>query len=470
MTNSSAGLSPKRVVVIGGGISGLTAAYALGLRSPRPQITILEMLPRLGGVISASPFAGLRSVDESADAFLIRAPAALDLARQMNLGSELTEPATGSAYIWNQRLHDVPEPTLLGIPATRDAIYNTKLLSSSAKVRASLEPLIAKLRGSYDSHDCLGALIRNRFGAQVLERIVDPLVGSIYATDADRFSLLGMPQIADLVSQGGSLMHAANRVVSTRVIGQAVFAAPLRGMSSLVDALRAALQIQGAEIRFSSAATSIEQPTRGSYIVHTDTESLRADAIVLASPARATSPLLANIDQVAAQILAASEHASVVMVSLAVSREQWPSHLTGSGYLVPKPMQRAVTAASFGSNKWKHWKPHDNAMVLRISLGRDGLPMHHNDDDTILKLTLDELERHIGVAFTPHATRITRWVESFPQYRPGHFARVEDLEATLRASAPGVVVTGASYRGIGIPACVQQARFAADLIFDAINL
>ena len=469
MTNLSTGQSAKRVVVIGGGISGLTAAYALGQRSPRPQITILESLPRLGGVINSSPFAGLRAVDESADAFLVRAPAALELARQMSLGSELTEPATASAYIWYRRMHDIPEPTMLGIPANRNAIYKTKLLSPSARVRASLEPMIAKLRGSYDPQDCLGALIRNRYGAQVLERIVDPLVGSIYATDADRFSLLGMPQIADLVAQGGSLTHAANKVVSARVAGQALFAAPLRGMSSLIDALRAALQIQGADIRFSSAATAIEQPTRGSYVVHTDTDSLGADAIVLASPARATAPLLASIDKDAAQILAESEHASVVMVGLAVSREQWPSHLTGSGYLVPKPMQRAVTAASFGSNKWKHWKPHDNAMVLRVSLGRDGMPMHDNDDDTILKLTLDELARHIGVAFTPHATRITRWVDSFPQYRPGHFTRIDKLETALRASAPGVVVTGASYRGIGIPSCVQQARVAADRIYDAIS-
>lgn len=469
MSDSLSATSPKRVVVIGGGISGLTAAYALGQRSPRPQITILESLPRLGGVINASPFAGLRSVDESADAFLIRSPAALDLARQMNLGSELTEPASSSAYIWHNGLHEIPEPTMLGIPAARAAIYKTKLLSPSAKIRASLEPLVAKMRGGFDPHDCLGALIRNRFGAQVLERIVDPLVGSIYATDADRFSLLGMPQIADLVGQGGSLMHSASNVVSARVAGQGVFATPLRGMASLIDALRAALQVQGADIRYSSAVVSIEQPNRGSYIVHTSAESFDADAIVLASPARVTAPLLTNIDRDAAQILAASEHASVVMVSLAVSREQWPSHLAGSGYLVPKPVQRAVTAASFGSNKWKHWKPHDNAMVLRVSLGRDGAPIHHNDDDTIVKLTLEDLERHLGVAFSPHATRISRWIESFPQYRPGHFARVDRLEASLRASAPGVVVTGASYRGIGIPACVQQSRAAADLIFATIN-
>ncbi len=462
----------QRVIVVGGGISGLATAYTLGQQQPSPRVTVLESLPRLGGCISASPFAGLRSVDESADAFLIRSPAALELAREVNLGSELAEPATGHAYIWHRRLHDIPAPTMLGIPANRSAIMNTRLLSTRGKFRASMEPLIPRRQIRLpvpDAHDCLGSLIRSRFGNEVLERIVDPLVGSIYATDTDHFSLDGMPQIADLARRNGSLMRAANEILSSRVAGGAVFAAPLRGMSSLIDALVAAIRQHGTEIRLSSPVMSIEQPSRGTFLVHTPEESFTADAVVLATPARHTASLIDPLNSEVAELLAAAQHASVVMMSLAISRDQWPTHLTGSGYLVPKPVQRAVTAVSFGSNKWKHWNPHDGSMILRVSLGRDGAPMHHHDDDSLIGMALEDLELHLGHRFTPHAIRLTRWVEAFPQYRPGHIKRVDRLDAALAASSPGLILTGASYRGIGIPACVQQARVAARRVVDKLN-
>lgn len=464
--------SEHHVIVIGGGISGLATAYAIGQLPGAPQVTVLESLPRLGGCISASPFAGLRSVDESADAFLIRAPAALELAREVNLGSELTEPATGRAYIWHRRLHEIPEPTLLGIPANRSAIIKTRLLSTKGRLRALAEPYIPRHEirlPAQDADDCLGSLIRSRFGHEVLERIVDPLVGSIYATDTDHFSLDGMPQIADLVSRQGSLMHLAHDVVSERVAGRAVFAAPLRGMSSLIDALVAAIQQQGTDVRVSSQVTNIEQPSPGKFVVNTSEASFTADAVVLATPARHTATLVSPLDSEVGLVLARAEHSSVVMVSLAISREQWPNQITGSGYLVPKPVQRAVTAVSFGSNKWKHWNPRDNSMILRVSLGRDGTPMHHLDDDSLLKMTLADLELHLGCPFTPHAIRITRWVEAFPQYRPGHTKRVNQMDALLDSSTPGLFLTGASYRGIGIPACIQQARVAAKRVSEKLN-
>ncbi len=464
--------SEKRVVVVGGGISGLATAYAIGQQRGAPHVTVLESLPRLGGCISASPFAGLRSVDESADAFLIRTSAALDLAREVNLGGELTEPATGLAYIWHRRLHAIPEPTMLGIPANRSAIINTRLLSIKGKLRALAEQYIprheSQLRAQ-DTDDCLGSLIRSRFGNEVLERIVDPLVGSIYATDSDHFSLDGMPQIADLVRRKGSLTRAAHDVVSARVPGGAVFAAPLRGMSSLIDALVAACQQQGTEFRISSPVANVEQSSRGNFVVNTSDESFIADAVVMATPARQTAMLISPLDREVGLILASAEHSSVVMVSLAISREQWPSKLTGTGYLVPKPVQRAVTAVSFGSNKWKHWKPRDNSMILRVSLGRDGAPMHHHDDNSLITMALADLALHLGREFTPHASRVTRWVEAFPQYRPGHIKRVNQLDALLETAAPGLLLTGASYRGIGIPACIQQARVAATRVMDKLN-
>lgn len=464
--------SEQRVIVVGGGISGLATAFAIGQQNEAPQVTVLESLPRLGGCINASPFAGLRSVDESADAFLIRTPAALELAREIDLGSELTEPATGQAYIWHHRLHAIPEPTMLGIPANRSAIMNTRLLSTKGKLRALAEQYIPRREThlqAQNADDCLGSLIRSRFGNEVLERIVDPLVGSIYATDTDHFSLDGMPQIADLVRRKGSLMRAAHDVVGARVPGGAVFAAPLRGMSSLIDALMAACQQQGTDVRISTPVTNIEQSSLGNFVVNTSGESFTADAVVLATPARHSAALISNLDREVGLILAGAEHSSVVMVSLAISREQWPSKLTGSGYLVPKPVQRAVTAVSFGSNKWKHWNPPDNSMILRVSLGRDGAPMHHHDDDSLITMALADLALHLGREFTPHAIRVTRWIEAFPQYRPGHVMRVNHLDALLRTSAPGLLLTGASYRGIGIPACIQQARVAANRVMDKLN-
>lgn len=472
MADTSIRTSEQRVVVVGGGISGLATAYTIGQRRPAAHVTVVESLPRLGGCISASPFAGLRSVDESGDAFLVRTPAALDLAREVDLGSELTEPATSHGYIWHHRLHDIPGSTLLGIPAIALAFMKSPLLSTRGKLRAAIEPFIPRhdhAGDAPDTSDCLGALIRSRFGNEVLERIVDPLVGSIYATDTDHFSLDGMPQIADLAQRGGSLTRAAHDAMSTRVAGGSVFAAPLRGMSSLIDALVAAIQHQGADVRCSSRVASIEQPSRGTFVVHTNEASFTADAVVLATPARHTASLITSLDADAAHALAAAEHASVVMVCLAISHDQWPTHLTGSGYLVPKPVQRAVTAVSFGSNKWRHWNPHDKSMILRVSLGRDGVPMHHHDDDSLIAMTLADLELHLGRQFTPHATRLTRWVEAFPQYRPGHIRRVDRLDASLATSSPGLILTGASYRGIGIPACVQQARAAAGRVFDKLD-
>jgi len=193
------------------------------------------------------------------------------------------------------------------------------------------------------------------------------------------------------------------------------------------------------------------------------------DAVIMASPARHSAELVRTLSTEATTYLAAREHASVIMIALTVPRNQWPQHLTGSGYLVPKPNQTAVTAVSFASNKWSHVQTPDNSMVLRISLGRDGLPMHHLDDDALLKLALADVYWQTGVDIVPSNVRITRWVESFPQYRPGHFDAVDRLEHVLDAAAPGVVFAGASYRGIGIPSCITDAHRSAARVLAKID-
>jgi len=450
--------SDKHVVIVGAGITGLAAAHQL-LRHPRPpRITIVDGAGRIGGIIQASPFAGLDSVDESADAFLTRTPSAINLAAAVGLDHQLTSPAANHAYIWNRHMHAIPSGMMLGVPGSRKAIWDTPLLSTRGKLRASVEPFIPRSIGR--STDSLGSAIRSRCGNQVLERLVDPLVGSIYATDTDNFSVYGMPQVAELLAQPTSLMTATHHALANRTSGGPVFASPITGMSALTHAVHKTIVENGARVVLSSPVHSIE-PQGKTYLVHLETESLQADAVILASPARHTATLVEQLSSTASQQLSTFEHASVIMIAMTIPRVQWPLHLTGTGYLVPKPVQTGVTAVSFGSNKWAHWKTSADAMLLRVSLGRDGAPMHHLDDKALLEVALRDLRTHLGFDATPTNMRFTRWIESFPQYRPGHASKVDEIDKQLHITAPGVVLAGASYRGIGIPACIADAQRAA---------
>jgi oxygen-dependent protoporphyrinogen oxidase len=232
-------------------------------------------------------------------------------------------------------------------------------------------------------------------------------------------------------------------------------------MGALIETLAERVVALGGTIRTSETVESIER--HGShYNVHTSNHTLQCDAIAVASPAKTSAAFIRTVDSHAASLLQQWDHASVVLLTLAVPATQWPSHLTGSGYLVPKPDQRWVTAASFGSNKWAHWRPTDGSMIVRVSLGRDGLDVMHFDNEKLLNLALADMKLHINTDLTPTEVRTSRWAESFPQYRPHHFERLEEIEKSLRAKAPGIVFAGASYRGIGIPACVQQARAAGE--------
>ena len=181
---------------------------------------------------------------------------------------------------------------------------------------------------------------------------------------------------------------------------------------------------------------------------------------MLATPAASTAPLLQPVAPEAARLLATMEHAGVAIVTLLVA--DWPARLhERSGYLVPKPVQRTVTAVSFASQKWAHWTTADNSEVLRVSLGRDGLRIDHLDDDQLIERAVDEVGRHLAHDLVPSAVRVSRWPAAFPQYRPYHQDWLASVEAAL---PPGLFVAGASYRGIGVAACIAQAARAADTV------
>jgi oxygen-dependent protoporphyrinogen oxidase len=468
------GSTPTRIVIVGGGITGLACAHRLLTLAPHLEVTVLEADERVGGLIRTSPFAGHAAVDEAADAFLLRVPAARELAEEVGLGGSLTSPAVAHASVWRERLHPLPESLVLGVPARLAPLVRTRLISMRGKLRAGVEPFLP--RTSTDA-DCLGAFVRKRLGNEVHEMLVDPLVGSIYATDTDSFSLRGMPQLHELTAAGRSIVISARKRAkpapqrAENPSGGAVFAAPLGGMQALTDAVHAAVVRRGANVVVGARVNAVGRDA-GGLVVRSSVGEHRCEHVVLASPARQTGEWLTDTAPNAAGLLTSWEHASVVMVTLAVPRRTMPRSATGSGYLVPKPVQRFVTAVSFASQKWAHLDDGNNA-VLRISLGRDGMPLHHHSDDELLSFVLADLKMHLGVDFDRFAesrnVRLTRWVESFPQYRPRHFERVDHVEAHLATELPNVHLAGASYRGIGVPACIQQANDTARRIIEQIS-
>lgn len=445
---------PAHIVVIGGGITGLAAAHSL-LVDAQPgsrRVTVLEAQPRLGGKIRTTPFAGLPAVDEGADAFLARVPWATNFANSVGLGEHLISPTTGSAAVWWDGLQPLPAGLVLGLPTDVMRLARSRLLSWTGKLRAATE--VVRPRTTTDD-DSIGAFVRGRFGDQVQERLVDPLIGSIYAADTDRFSLQAVPQLADLAAGGRSVLLAARHRPAAPA--GPVFYAPDGGMGDLIDSAAHAIVQLGGEIRVDAPCQTLERDGNGWRI-----DGQHADAVVLACPAAQAARLLAPVSM-AADPLADIEYADVVLFTVAIPRGDWPERLHGlSGYLVPKPVQQMVTAVSFGSQKWAHWQT-DDSVVLRISLGRDGLPVLHQSDERLLDAALVETGKHLELDLQPTEVRMSSWQRAFPQYRPHHHRLVASIEAEL---PPSLVVAGASYHGIGIPACIRSGQRAAELLVE----
>lgn len=446
-------MTVRRVAVVGGGIAGLAAAHAVATAGA--EVTLYERDQRLGGKLLTTPFAGHPGIDDGPDAFLARLPWGTALAHQVGLGDSLVSPAAGSAAVWWKELHGIPQGLLLGMPTDVMALARSRLISWPGKLRAATEPL---RRRTSTEPDSLGGYVRARFGSEVHVRLVDPLVGSIYAADTDHFSLAAVPQIAGLAAKHRSVLLAGRRMPAPSPTAGPVFYAPSGGMGRLATATAEAAAALGASLRVGAAVSSLSPDGEGWRI---DDEHF--DAVVLACPANAAAALLQPSEPDAAVSLRAIPAADVAMVTLAIPADAWPERLWGlSGYLVPKPMQRLVTAASFGSQKWQHWRS-PGTVVLRISLGRDGLPVLHLDDEQLLASAVEEVGHHVGLTVEPTHARITRWPGAFPQYRPHHALAVARIQQRL---PHGLHLAGASYHGIGVPACINSGQRAAAAALD----
>jgi oxygen-dependent protoporphyrinogen oxidase len=350
---------------------------------------------------------------------------------------------------------------VLGVPTDLDELAESGLVSSDGLARARhdlTEPLVAP-----DGDPSIGSVIRGRLGDEVADRLVDPLVGGINAGATDELSLAAtVPQIDAAVRSGAaSLIEACRAQRAAAPDPEApVFFAPRGGMGALVDALLADLQSHGVEL-VGQPARAIDAVGTGWRVIDDRGGTIDAAGVVLATAAGSAAALVRPHAPTAADLLAEIPYASVGLVALAVEPSSIDRPLDGSGFLVPRIEGRMVTACSWVTAKWPHLHG-DGTVWLRASVGRDGddrgLAL---SDDALAAVVLADLADTMDLRGPALEVRVTRWPSSFPQYRPGHLDRVDAIEADLASRSPGLVVTGAALRGLGIPACIRQGTTAA---------
>jgi protoporphyrinogen/coproporphyrinogen III oxidase len=463
------------VVIVGGGISGLAAAFFL--RDRGVAVTVLEGSPRLGGKLAVSEIGGV-AVDEGAEALLARRPEGADLIGAVGLAGRLEDPGTTAAGIWSRgRLHPLPRRQFMGVPADLDELQASGILSDAGLARARDDlrlPVTPR-----DDDVTVAGYVGARFGAELVDRLVDPLLGGVYAGRSDGLSfeatLGGLAaasrQHRSLAEAAASLLPASGTTGRPPAPARPVFTTLSGGLGTLPPAVAArsgAAVRTGAMVReLARAVTADGEGWRLTVGPARAPERLGADAVILAVPARPASRLLDGVPGAAAAASALGEidYASMAIVTLAYPAGAFPERPEGSGYLVPAVDGRAVKAVTFSTVKWPHLRSGDAGLeIVRCSVGRIGEEaLLQRDDAELARIAAAELAAATGVCGEPADVRVSRWGGALPQYAVGHTARVERIRASV-AAQPGLAVCGAVYDGVGIPACIASARLAADQV------
>ncbi len=432
--------------IIGGGIAGLAAAWELSGHDGA-EVTVHEASNRLGGKVHTSPIAG-QPVDEGADAFLLRVPWAMDLVRELGLADEVVHPAERRAYIWSRGgLRPMPRQHVLGVPLDLDDLAATGLLDDDEM--AETRQAYARVGTAVLDEDVSVAdLVADATGRPVLERVVAPLLGGINAGRVEHMSAATLtPQLLAAARHHDGLLVGLRDQRRATDPDAPIFGSFEAGTQRLVDALVAALVDRGVTLHLRSPVT--------------DLGALDADGVVLATPAFVTAELAPET----AGVLAPLDYASVVLVTFSLPATALTRPLDASGFLVARPEGLLLTACSWSSTKWAHLGD-DETVVLRASAGSYGDDrIDLLDDEALTIRLLDELALTMGIDGPPSAVRVSRWDRSLPQYAVGHAAVVAEAEAAL---PPSVVLAGAAYRGVGLPACIRDGREAAGRLLEAL--
>jgi oxygen-dependent protoporphyrinogen oxidase len=477
----------KKIVIVGGGIAGLAAAYYASKKAGRTcKITLLEGADAWGGklVTERVPFEeGQFVIEGGPDTFVVTKPWAIRLCQELGIAGRLkgTNPATKKTYILkNNRLHELPGGLTMMIPTEFGPMIRTGLLSWLAKARMGLDFLLPPARRNGD--ETLGAFVTRRLGRPAYENLIEPLMSGVYAGDGDQLSLGStFPYLRDLELEHGGLVKGAlalrrERLRKARGDGMAptpalgsrsIFLTPLSGLAEIVEALVSDLEARGVDMRLQAAVREVGWNASGYSVLLANGESLTADAVILATPSFITAEVIAGFAAELAADLRPIEYVSTATVTLAYREPDLPRPLDGYGYVIPRREGRKALACTWTSTKFPHRAPEGYAL-LRVFIGRAGQEDEIRWDDAgLLSIAREELRLTLGITADPLLERIYRWEKAMPQYHLGHLERLVRIENGL-AAFPGLALAGNAYQGIGIPDCIHSGEEAAERVLSAM--
>jgi oxygen-dependent protoporphyrinogen oxidase len=470
-----------KLIIIGGGIAGLSAAYYAQKSESDAQITLLEADDHWGGKITTDRISfddGDFIIEGGPDTFLATKPWGVTLCKELGLGNRLhgTNQRQKNTYVLHKkRLQPLPDGLAMMIPTNIPSILKSQLVSWPGKVRMGLDFLLPSQNGQHD--ESLGHFVSRRLGREAYENLIEPLMSGIYAGDGDQLSLRStFPYLHDLEHKYGSLARGALKMRQQMAAhggktqgSRSAFLTPTTGLAEIVEALVESLKLNGADLQLNTTVKTVQRDIENLWqVTLEDGERLAADGIILATPTYATSDIVLELDPELATVLHGISYASTATVTLAYHQNDLPRSLDGYGYVIPRREGRRALACTWTSTKFPHRAPEGYALI-RVFFGRAGqesdIPW---DDAGLLELAREELELTLGITAEPLVERVFIWENAMPQYNLGHLEKLVQIDTALEKH-PGLALAGNGYRGIGIPDCIHSGELAVENILKHLS-
>lgn len=464
----------KQIVIIGGGITGLTSAYYLQKAVHENHlpynVMLIEASHRLGGQMQTYVKDGY-VIEKGPDSFLETKENAAKLAVEVGLGDQLVNNTPGKTYILaREQLHSIPSGAVMGIPTEIHPFITTKLFSFPGKLRAAADLIVPKSKMKTDQS--LGAFFRRRLGDEVVENLIEPLLSGVYAGDIDKMSLMSLfPHFYNVEQKYRSIILGMKKEIPPRPKEsihkkKGMFLTIKSGMQSFAEAI--AQKLEPGSVKLGFRVESVQKVNNGYDIELNGGEVIQADSIIMAVPHQVLHSILPKYEFLANFKDVPST--SVATIALGFSKDAIKQDLNATGYLVSRNSDYTITSCTWVDKKWPHTTP-DGKVLIRTYVGRSGGEVVVElADDQIVNIVLADLAKTMKITKKPEVAVVTRWPNALPQYTIGHEDRLNKATDGLSKELPGIYMAGNSYKGIGISDCIKQGEAAVTKVLDYLKV